>query len=398
MQLWPSLATRWKITAVLVWIIGLTVISFLVAKPTKIGKLYPTFVHAGENFQAGQPLYLEILPQHDQYRYSPLAAATFIPWTYLPNVLGGILWRVGQGVLLGLTLCWWSKQAEPKLPWSGLLLLSLPIALGNLHNAQMNVLIVVCCLSALLFFQRNYLFLSALVLTYAISLKIYPLALAGLFCLIEPLRYSWRLLLSLLLAGTIPFLLQSNDYVLDQFRDWWERLGSDDRTAHPLNSSTAYHSFQTLLRLWGLPISLKTYRLLEVIAGGMFALGLIRVRMKKYPRNVQIHFAFFLGIIWMTLFGPATETATYAMLAPVVAHAVLTAWSRERLDRLWLGTILGLMLAVPVTLWFPPPMSGPVRSVSPQAHATLLLLGWYVFRYLKPWQFSQVVPNIQQDI
>ena len=57
-----------------------------------------------------------------------------------------------------------------------------------------------------------------------------------------------------------------------------------------------------------------------------------------------------------------------------------------------------VMLAVPVALWFPPPISGPIRSVSPQAHAALLLLGWYCFRYLKPWRFSQEIPNIQQDI
>ncbi len=398
LKLWPSLATRWKITAILVWVIGLLVVSILVAKPTKVGKLYPTFVHAGDSFRTGQPLYREILPNHDQFRYTPVAATTLSVWGYLPPVVGGILWRVGQGVFLCLVLWWWSKQAEPRLNWAGVLILSLPIVMGNLHNGQMNVTIVACCLGAMICFQRNSLFLSAVMVTVATSLKIYPVALAGLFCLIEPIRYSWRLLLSIAFALMVPFLFQSNDYVTEQFREWYERINDDDRSTHPLGSSTIYHSFQTLLRVWGFPIPLSVYRAIEMIVGLLFAVWVVVVRVQGYPRNVQIHFAFFLGMIWMTLFGPATENATYALLAPVVAHAVLTAWWRGIVDRIWMGIVLGLILAVPIALWFPPHISGPVRSLSPQAHATLLLLVWYGLRYLKPWKPSTELPNIQQDI
>ena len=54
-------------------VIALAAIAMAVSFPGKPGKLYPTFVAAGEHFRNGEPIYGAVPEGQDQYRYSPLA-------------------------------------------------------------------------------------------------------------------------------------------------------------------------------------------------------------------------------------------------------------------------------------------------------------------------------------
>ena len=86
-----TLPLRW--IALAAWAVALLAVAITVSIPAKSGKLYPTFVAAGDHFRHGQPIYGHIPDGQDQYRYSPLVAAAFAPWGFLPNWVGAVLWR-----------------------------------------------------------------------------------------------------------------------------------------------------------------------------------------------------------------------------------------------------------------------------------------------------------------
>jgi DMSO reductase anchor subunit len=148
----------------------------------------------------------------------------------------------------------------------------------------------------------------------------------------------------------------------------------DDRTDQPMERG--YHDFQKLLRRWGEPTTLTTYRLMEVVAGCAAAGVVFAARRRGRAQRVQLCAG--LGLVWCTLFGPATESATYMLLAPVAAQAVLAVTGRPVWERVCVRGAYLLLLSVPVALWFPRSVSDPYRALIPQAHGALILLAWIV--------------------
>jgi Glycosyltransferase family 87 len=363
---------RW--VALAAWAVVLLSVAVAVLVPAKPGKLYPTFVAAGEHFRLGQPLYGRVPDGQDQYRYSPFVAAAFAPWAFLPTSVGAILWRWLQAVAFLLALRAWARTCVPAVPWPALSLLCLPLVGGNVFNAQLNPLVLALMLGGVAAFSRDRYNLAALAIAGAGLIKVYPLALGLLLGVVEPRRFAPRLVLAVAIGGLLPFALQSEEYVTQQFGDWVDRVGDDDRTEQPIHKG--YHDFQKLLRRWGVPTSLSTYREMQVAAGCLAAGFVLWGRRRGWDRAQQVQACIGLGLVWCTLFGPATESATYMLLAPVAALAVVTVAGRPGWERAWVwGTYL-LLVAAQVIVWFPRPVSDPFRALVPQAHAALMLSVW----------------------
>jgi hypothetical protein len=366
--------------ALAAWAIALLAVAVAVSRPGKAGKLYPTFVAAGEHFKNGDPVYGRIPPDQDQYRYSPLVAAAFAPWSELPTPIGAVLWRWLQAGAFLLALRAWSRVAVPQVSFPALAILCLPLALGNVFNAQLNPLVAALLLAGLTAFARDRYWLAAVAVAGATAFKVYPLAVGLLLCVIEPRRFAPRLFLAVAVGFALPFAFQSPEYISHQFADWFERVGTDDRTNQPLERG--YHDFQKLLRRWGEPTPLAAYRGTEVLAG-CAAAGLVYLsRRQSHGHRVQLCAG--LGLIWCTLFGPATESATYMLLAPVAAQAVIAVTSRLLWERVWVRGAYLLLLSVPVALWFPRSVSDPYRALIPQAHGALILFGWMILNEWAP--------------
>jgi hypothetical protein len=368
----------WERRSVAIALWALVLIGVAVAAAgKKPGKLYATFVAAGDHFRHAEPLY-EDAPQHlDQYRYSPLAAAAFTPWGLLPTPAGAVLWRWGQALALLLALRWWARVTVPSVPWPALAVLVLPLAVGNVFNGQLNTLVCALMLAGLAAFARERYGLAAVAVAGAALFKIYPLALGMLLCVVEPRRFGPRLVLACVVGCLVPFALQSPEYVAGQFADWTERVGSDDRTAQPIHKG--YHDFQKLLRRWGQPTPLEAYRVMEVAAGALAAGLVLWGRRRGWDRDRQVQACAGLGFVWCTLFGPATESATYMLLAPVAAHAVRAVTGRPLWERVLGRGGYVLILSAQVGLWLPRAASDAYRAaVIPQAHGALILLVWMI--------------------
>src|SRR3954466_15009102 len=83
----------WVLLAALVWALALAVVCVLAGLRPRSHSLFPTFAAAGQDWVAGSLLYDRTWkPDQDVYRYSPLAAVLLVPFSCLPEWLGGVVW------------------------------------------------------------------------------------------------------------------------------------------------------------------------------------------------------------------------------------------------------------------------------------------------------------------
>src|SRR5262249_10954913 len=127
-----------------VWAAVLVVISGRVAFSPRTHTVYPIFARAGHDWRSGTDLFAEPpRPGIDVYRYSPFAAVVFVPFSLLPDAIGGVLWRLlGAALLLG-GFAWGTRRVLPvrlsATQTAALWLLLVPLSLPSLNNAQSNV-------------------------------------------------------------------------------------------------------------------------------------------------------------------------------------------------------------------------------------------------------------------
>src|SRR5262249_16769112 len=98
-----------------------------------------------------------------------------------------------------------------------------------------------------------------------------------------------------------------------------------------------------------------------------------------------------LGCVWMTTFGPATESPTYVLLVPIAALAVVQAWSNRPAD--WIARVLTasayfLLLSVHAPRW-KQPLSNAYRPLGPQPGAGLLVAAALIW---DPWAGRATAP------
>jgi hypothetical protein len=287
--------------------------------------VFGTYADAGRRWAAAQPLY----NYTRGFVYSPLVAAFFAPFAWLPIALGSVLWRLLNAAVLVGAIFWWLKSSISNIPNTSswlVFLLILPLSLGNFNNGQVNPMIIGLLMIGLLAAQEKRWTLSAVAIGFATYLKIYPLSVGLLLVLIYPRQLGWRLALTLILMGAASFVLQRPAYVLEQYQRWFNTRAADDRR---MNMDIAPRDFAMILRFLHIHLSTHFVLFLQFLAAaGAAAICLVgRFRGWSEPRLLSC--VFNLGTCWMLLFGPATEDATYAMIAPALAFTLAQAFHQE---------------------------------------------------------------------
>ena len=300
--------------------------------------VFLVFRDAGHAWLAGQPLYSHV----GKYLYSPLAAAWFAPFALIPDWAASALWHLATGLAYFFAaVCWFRRyesssqlRSDTELPSAetkassgrlssttptvlGLLLL-LPLSIGNLNNGQASPFIIALLLCGCVAALDERWTLAAGCISVATFFKVYPLAIGLLLAVIDPRKLSWRLILGVVIFGILSLVLQRPDYVLHQYGDWWRSLGADQRRV-----STELGSWRDawlLLRIVHVPITVGAYAVLQA-ATALAAAIFCWWRSKIWKREAVIWSVFSIGCLWITLFGPSTELATYIFLAAPVAFA-----------------------------------------------------------------------------
>jgi Glycosyltransferase family 87 len=146
-----------------------------------------------------------------------VTAAFFAPFSCLPPALAYSLWLFANAAaLLGGLVALFNTNLFPGFSQKcvGIVyLLLLPLGLGNLDVGQANPLVVGLLMFAIAAVRVKRWNIAALCVAIPTFLKIYPLAVGMLICVIAPRRFVWRLLLALLLLAVAPFLFQHWSYV-----------------------------------------------------------------------------------------------------------------------------------------------------------------------------------------
>jgi len=347
-------------TAVIVWSIILLVICIRVSISPRAHSVFPIFSIAGHHWFTGEELYYPHFfdPDLDNFRYSPLAAVLFVPWNVLSDQAAGVLWRlVSVGLYLG-AMAWWAQTVLPvclnRSQQAFLFLLAAPLSIGCLNNGQSNVILIAVLLGGTAAVQAGRWNLAAGCVAMATLFKIYPGVLGLLLALVFPRKFAVRFLLAIAVGLALPFLLQRPDYVARQYAHWWGLLLADHRQDRPV-SNLVSRDLWLAIRLVPIPMSSWGYRLIQLLLAGGVALMSLAGRFANWPQRSLLTMIFALAGCWMVMCGPATESCTYILLAPVLAWAVLDAAFDQR--PLWSRLIpwcsLVLFVFSQTMSWFP---------------------------------------------
>ena len=334
-----------------------------VLKPLS-GNIYPIYAWAGEHFAAGDAVYGVFAPGIDAYRYSPIVAAGFVPFSWLPWGPGGAVFRLlGAALLLGGMVAWF-RRSWPGVVTPAALLAALPLSLGSLNNGQANPhLVGLMVLAGAAALDRRWVLAGACV-GVATLFKGYPVALGLLFLVAAPPRFTLSLLGTLAAGAVLPYLLQAPDYVTALYREWWMNMRGDDRTGFPLWGG--YQDFHLLLRVAGWTVPREQYLFVQAGTGAACFALLAWQRWRGVPGDTLVKNAVTLGLCWMGVFGPAVETVTLILLAPVLPRELLDRSGQPRWARIAAVTGTGLFLAATVILAFPHDIHRPVISTGIQ--------------------------------
>ena len=314
--------------AICVWAVMLLGVSLRVvlSRPGSQSVL-PIYLAAAERWQQGEQLYPPI-SGYDLYRNPPGVAAWLVPLSWCPPKLAGLLWRwaitglyawglarVGSLVL--------SNATPTQRGWYWLLggLLMLP----SINNGQLNLLITAGLMLGAVAVERKRWWIAAAWLAFAGYLKVYPLAVGLLAVAAFPTKLAHRLFVMLVLVAGSAFVLQTPGFVWQSHAEYADELRRDDRTVGEVLLDRAPRDWSILPRQllhWPMP---RTVTLTVALASALLLALLMRTR--RLSGGIA---ALNLGLIWMVLFGPATEHNTYSTLAPVCAVQVLMLPGRPR--------------------------------------------------------------------
>lgn len=330
-------AHPWMKAAVCLYVILIVGFCTRAALQPHRSNVYPIWQMAGHDWLTGHDLYGEQAgenPIRSGYRYSPLIAGCFTACELVPERLGNVAWRLLNIAAFLAALGWWLNKGLPfELSQSQrgqVFLLVAPLALGNLNNGQVNLLLIALMLAAVTASGLGRWNVAALCLGLAILLKIYPVALALLLVVVHPKRLGLRLVLALALLAAVPFLMQEPGYVARQYQLWFDRVAHGDTYRRFWTLDAGYRDAWLLIRAWGLPIDLHRYTQLQLAGGGCCAaLTLLTVIRLKRGRE-SLFVAFSMATAWMLVLGPSPESSTYVLAAPtMVAWLIQTADGRN---------------------------------------------------------------------
>jgi hypothetical protein len=309
------------------WIAALAFVAVHVWLKPESNTLYKVFHSGGERWLKGQNLY----PKVDEYIYSPFAAAFFAPFALLPDAIAGILWRaLSMAAYLGAFAKWLKglktrpATSSTRIAFAWILLL--PLSVGDIYNGQANPLVIGLLMFAILACRSEQWFLAAFSVGFATYFKVYPIAIGLLLAVLHPRKFPLRLLFALAAIFALSLILQRPSYALQQYPAWIASLRLDPRRTQ--NYFGLYRDFWLLLRVLRVPISVQGWALLQAASGIAVAACLFTIQRRGASTDKLDFLLLSLGTCWMLLFGPATESSTYVILAPPLILAGLR-WSDD---------------------------------------------------------------------
>ncbi len=344
-------ASDWKRLAAIVWGIALLVVCLRSCLTPDRNNVLPIYTLAGENWTTGKPVYGNVSQELDVFRYSPPVAGFFSVLRMLPPSSANILWRLINAAVFFWGFAWWLKEVNAgKLSASQrslLFLLVLPLSLPCLNNGQINPLLLGLMLAGIAAFRREQFLGAAILVGLSCWIKVYPISLGLLLCVVNPRRFTLPWLFALTAIAGISFLFRSPGYVLCQYSCWLDQVIIDSQELG--QAGTQQINLSLLCEVLRIPLPGFGYLAIQLIVAAAIALWCF-LGGRKLPANGLLYFLTAFCFCWMTIFGPAVESATWILLSPPLVAGFFHRYMGNR--SLLIAAYL-LLCLTNIAKWFP---------------------------------------------
>ncbi|MFP2927644.1 glycosyltransferase family 87 protein [Pyxidicoccus sp. 3LG] len=306
----------WLVLAVLF------VAAVAVGQHPRRGVDFRVYLTAAERFLEGTDLY-RVSDGTMPFKYAPVTAPLFIPFTFFPARVAVALWNVGSILALAAVARLTTRAApapDEASPWAwgpGLATLALlPAFTYELFYGQVDAVLLLLLILSTLGAERGHVWRPAAAFAVAFLLKP-PAALVGLFFL---WRRHWRVIGATAAIGIVlalPTLARYGwDGTLAQLQLWSDTLA---RTTPPWALGANPQGLPTLLLSLVLPAESipppGSMTLAQAVAIGLFLAAVVWAR----PGPADLLAMCCLGV---TLLSPLAWRANYVLAWPVVRAAV----------------------------------------------------------------------------
>jgi hypothetical protein len=177
-------------------------------------------------------------------------------------------------------------------------------------------------------------------LAAATLIKMFPLALAMVLAVLYWRKFPLRFAVALGVGLLLPLAAQSPEYALRQTGEWLHHVtGSLELNRDRLRS------LDKLFELAGLEMNRHAFQALAAGAGAaVLAVGVWATR-RGLPRGEVLFLVGAWFSTWVLLYSPSSENATFSILGPFIAWAIVDAFRRPGawVSRVWLLASLYLM-------------------------------------------------------
>ena len=251
------------------------------------------------------------IPVYDDFLYSPTFPVIMMPFVFLHDYFGSLLWDIMNGVALFLA----TRVVFPTSDWKKLLLYAVVCveAVVALQNFQVNALAAALMVFTYAAFEKDKTFLAALCVAVGFFIKLYGLGFAILF-LFYPNKKKFILYLAGLcvILFLLPLLFINFDFnhLIFLYKQWLGRLGSTIDTEPNIPG---------ILRTWFGVTSQTVYTVVAAVGLAVSALPLFRIKQFKEPVFRLLYFSCLL--IWVIIFSSKAESQTY-----IIAMFGIGAW------------------------------------------------------------------------
>lgn len=249
------------------------------------------------------------------FLYLPQAAILYIPFTFLPNALAEIVWRlltIGLFAAGAFRLCRTAESTAGVRLFPLVTCLTIPASISAARNGQATLIIAGLMMLAVEELWRERWLRATLLLSLGLAFKPLTLVMLLLVAALYPPMLP-RLLAGVGIVAAIPYALGPWQYVNSQYVAFGEMLAA---AAHEGGHHPWAHIFG-MLQTAGIEIEWRVQTALRAIAAAATLLAGWLAR-RRLPTARCPVYLFALSACYLMLFNPRTENNTYALVAPAI--------------------------------------------------------------------------------
>lgn len=262
------------------------------------------------------PLYKEYpLEYFDHNHYGPIFSIVIAPFAMLPDYIGIPLWSLFNAGILA----WAITQLPLKSSQiNAILWICLHELLTTLLGLQFNPLMTAIILLSFVYIEKAKDFWSAFFIVLGVFVKLYGIVgLAFFFFSKNKFKFILSLIFWSIVIFCLPMLLSSPEYIIQTYKEWFERLVEKNNENAGLNSYQDI-SLMGIVRRFFQDSSISN---LPFLIGGIILFGLQYLRIKEY-KEVSYRLMLLASVLIFTvIFSSGSESPTY-----IIAFVGVAIW------------------------------------------------------------------------